>query len=72
MECEPIDINRVPKMPNIYLDKTSAERFQILKDLAYQRFEDVIVEDEIKEEEIPRYKRKLDDCLDVVEKNRGT
>lgn len=68
LECEPIDINRVPKMPNIYLDKTSTERFQILKDLAYQRFEDVIVEDEIKEEEIPRYKRKLDDCLDVVEK----
>lgn len=66
LECEPIDIDRTPKMPNIYPDKTPDERFQMLHDLAYERFQDVIIEDEIKEEDIPKYKKKLDDCLEVV------
>lgn len=65
-ECEEIGINRIPKMPNIYKDKTSDERYQMLCDLSWKRFEDVIKEDDIKEEDIPKYRNKLQDCLNVV------
>lgn len=64
---ENIDINKEEKMPNIYQDLTEQERYDKLEKLAWSNFYNIIVpEDDISEQDLPKYKDKLKKCLQVV------
>lgn len=65
-ECDEVDVNKTPKMPTLYPEKTTEEKYQMLEDLAYEKFMDIVVEDGIKESDVPKYLEKLNDCLKVV------
>lgn len=65
-DCEEIDIDKSSKMPNINKGLNREERFEKLKKIAYDEFEKIKIEDEIKEEDFERYYKKIDDCLKVV------
>ena len=65
-ECEEVGITKVPKMPTLYPEKTSYEKYQILEDLAYEKFQEVVIEDGIDSKDVSKYLEKLNDCLKVV------
>lgn len=65
-ECDEVDVNKTPKMPTLYPEKTTEEKYQMLEDLAYEKFMDIVIEDGIKESDVPKYLEKLNDCLKVV------
>ena len=65
-ECEEVGITKIPKMPTLYPGKTSDEKYQILEDLAYEKFQEVVIEDGIDSKDVPKYLEKLNDCLKVV------
>lgn len=64
---ETIDINKESKMPNIYPDLTEDERYNKLEKLTWDNFYNIIVpEDNITNEDLPKYKEKLSHCLKVI------
>lgn len=55
-DCEEIDLDYSIKMPTIYPDLTLNERMNLLEDMVWKRFDKIIIEDEITDEELPKYK----------------
>lgn len=65
-ECETVNIDKLPKMPTIFPDKSMEEKFEILKEKSYNEFKKIIIEDKIPDDSIPKYMKKLDACLQTV------
>lgn len=65
-ECETVNIDKSPKMPTIFPDKSMEEKFEILKEKSYNEFKKIIIEDKIPDDSIPKYMKKLDACLQTV------
>lgn len=55
-ECEEIQLDKTIKMPTIYHDLSLNERMELLEDEVWKRFDKIIRDDNITDEELPRYK----------------
>lgn len=66
-ECEPLYLDREIKMPTIYPNLTPAERLVELKKEVSRRFKQVVIDDHISEDELPKYKQGLRDEMKIIE-----
>ena len=65
-ECEEIKLDKEIKMPTIYKDLSLDERYELLENDIYKKFEQVIIDDEITKEELPRYKKGIQYELKII------
>ena len=65
-ECEEIQLDTSIKMPTIYPELSLDERLHLLENMIYERFEKIKVEDNITEEELPRYKEGIEYELQTI------
>ena len=69
-ECEDLQINKEIKMPTIHPNLTRDERVEKVKEVVYEAFEQVEIEDDIHEEDLPKYKEALDYEFSVIEETK--
>ena len=55
-ECEEIKLDKTIKMPTIYPDMSLTQRMKKLENEVWERFDRIIVDDNITAEELPKYK----------------
>lgn len=65
-ECEEIKLDKEIKMPTIYPDLTLNERMELLEKEVWKRFDQIIKDDEITDEELPRYKEGIEYELKTI------
>ena len=65
-ECEEIKLDKSIKMPTIYPDFTLQERMDYLESEVWNRFETIIKEDNITDEELPKYKEGIEYELKTI------
>ena len=61
-----ISINKQIKMPNIYKNLSKEERYDLLRNKIYANFSNIISEDNITEEELPLYRKAIEEELQVI------
>ena len=67
-DCEEIYLDKSIKMPTIYPELSLDERMSILEKKVYNKFEKIIVDDHITDEELPRYNKGIEYELDTIRK----
>lgn len=70
-ECEPLHLDYEIKMPTIYPDLTPEQRVVELKKQVTNRFRQVIKDDHISKEELPKYKEGLRKEMKIIEETNG-
>lgn len=65
-ECEEININDDAKMPSLFPNLTDDEKFEKLKKIAFDNFEEIKVKDNIKKEDYQKYIDEINRNLKVV------
>ena len=65
-ECEEIQLDKSIKMPTIYPDLSLGQRVDLLENEVWERFDKIIVDDNITEEELPRYKEGIEYELKTI------
>ena len=65
-----IEINKNIKMPNIYSDLTIDERMNKLKEIISVNFSRIIKEDNITDEELPKYIKSIKEEMQVIEETK--
>ena len=65
-ECEEIQLDKSIKMPTIYPNLTLDERMDLLEREVWKRFDKIIVDDDITDEELPKYKEGIEYELKTI------
>lgn len=65
-ECEEIKLDKSIKMPTIYPDFSLDQRMEFLENEVHKRFDQIIKDDEITDEELPRYNEGIEYELKTI------
>lgn len=65
-ECEEIQLDKSIKMPTIYPGLSLNERMELLETEVWKRFSKIVVDDEITEDELPKYKEGIEYELKTI------
>ena len=65
--CEDIKIDKEIKMPTIYPELTSEEKVVELRKHIDKSFENIRIQENIPEEDVPKYKARIDEEMKVIE-----
>ena len=65
-ECEEIQLDKSIKMPTIYPGLSLNERMELLETEVWKRFSKIVVDDEITDEELPKYKEGIEYELKII------
>lgn len=65
-ECEEIQLDKSIKMPTIYPGLSLDERMELLESEVWKRFDKIIIDDGITEEELPKYKEGIEYELKTI------
>ena len=65
-ECEEIKLDKEIKMPTIYPDLSLDQRMEKLEHEVWDRFDKIIIDDKITDEELPRYKEGIEYELKTI------
>ena len=65
-ECEEIKLDKEIKMPTVYPDLSLDERMNLLESEVWKRFDQIIKDDDITPEELPRYKEGIEYELKTI------
>ena len=65
-DCEEIKLDKSIKMPTIYPDLSLNQRMDLLEHEIWKRFDQIIIDDNITDEELPRYKEGIEYELKTI------
>lgn len=65
-KCEEIQLDKSIKMPTIYPGLSLDQRMELLENEVWERFSQIVIDDEITDEELPRYKEGIEYELKTI------